>query len=60
MLDGNVIEGHAPYEESVAAQTALPQRVAGTDMLYSAGDDRTTEGRRYSSAPARRRRPTAA
>jgi acyl-CoA synthetase (AMP-forming)/AMP-acid ligase II len=38
MLDGT-IEGHAPYEESVAAQDSapLPDRVAGTDMLYSSG-----------------------
>jgi long-chain acyl-CoA synthetase len=38
MLDGT-IEGYAPYEESVAAQdpAPLPDRVAGTDMLYSSG-----------------------
>jgi long-chain acyl-CoA synthetase len=38
MLDGT-IDGYAPYEESVAAQdpTPLPDRVAGTDMLYSSG-----------------------
>jgi long-chain acyl-CoA synthetase len=38
MLDGT-IEGYAPYEESVAAQDSapLPDRVAGTDMLYSSG-----------------------
>jgi long-chain acyl-CoA synthetase len=38
MLDGT-IEGYAPYEERVAAQdpTPLPDRPAGTDMLYSSG-----------------------
>jgi acyl-CoA synthetase (AMP-forming)/AMP-acid ligase II len=38
MLDGT-IEGYESYEESVAAQdpAPLPDRVAGTDMLYSSG-----------------------
>jgi long-chain acyl-CoA synthetase len=38
MLDGT-IDGYAPYEESVAAHdpTPLPDRLAGTDMLYSSG-----------------------
>jgi acyl-CoA synthetase (AMP-forming)/AMP-acid ligase II len=38
MLDGT-IAGHRSYENDVAAQlpTPLPDRVAGTDMLYSSG-----------------------
>ena len=38
MLDG-VIEGYQSYEDAVARQPAepLPDRVAGTDMLYSSG-----------------------
>ena len=38
MLDG-VIEGYQPYEDAVARQPAepLPDRIAGTDMLYSSG-----------------------
>ena len=38
MLDGT-IDGYAPYEESVAVHdpTPLPDRLAGTDMLYSSG-----------------------
>ncbi len=38
MLDGT-IDGYASYEESVAAHdpTPLPERLAGTDMLYSSG-----------------------
>jgi acyl-CoA synthetase (AMP-forming)/AMP-acid ligase II len=38
MLDG-VVDGYESYEETVAAVSAepLPDRVAGTDMLYSSG-----------------------
>ena len=38
MLDG-VIEGYQSYEDAVARQPAepLPERIAGTDMLYSSG-----------------------
>ena len=38
MLDGT-IDGHESYEATVAARSAepLPDRVAGTDMLYSSG-----------------------
>jgi acyl-CoA synthetase (AMP-forming)/AMP-acid ligase II len=38
MLDGT-IEGHESYEDSIGKQPAepLPDRVAGTDMLYSSG-----------------------
>ncbi len=38
MLDG-VIDGYDSYEDAVAAQPSTPQpdRIAGTDMLYSSG-----------------------
>jgi long-chain acyl-CoA synthetase len=49
MLDG-VIDGYESYEDSVAEHDAvpLPDRVAGTDMLYSSG----TTGRPKGVLPA--------
>ncbi|MGA0230781.1 MAG: AMP-binding protein, partial [Ilumatobacteraceae bacterium] len=49
MLDG-VIDGHESYEDTVAMHDAgpLPDRVAGTDMLYSSG----TTGRPKGVLPA--------
>ncbi len=49
MLDG-VVDGYGPYGDSVAEHDAepLPDRVAGTDMLYSSG----TTGRPKGVLPA--------
>ena len=50
MLDG-VIDGYESYEETVGAQSEepLPNRVSGTDMLYSSG----TTGRPKGVLPSR-------
>jgi acyl-CoA synthetase (AMP-forming)/AMP-acid ligase II len=54
MLDG-VIEGYEAYEPAVAAQssTPLPDRKAGTDMLYSSGTTGQPKGvtRAYPGLP---------
>ena len=54
MLDG-VIDGYESYEDTVAQQSSdpLPERVAGTDMLYSSG----TTGRPKGILPVLQREP---
>lgn len=54
MLDG-VADGYESYEDAVAASdpTPLPDRIAGTDMLYSSG----TTGRPKGIMPAAKSEP---